>query len=100
MVRIGGARCMRGNGLGRMTWHTRKNKLVRRERRKGGRGMVILEEDHCGCVLGAWLWAVGYSYPSVFSCFQLNWISAFNSQFLVSLSLQFKYLLFTHKDNY
>jgi len=38
MVRIGGAGCMRGNGLGRMTWHTRKNKLVRRERRKGGRG--------------------------------------------------------------
>jgi len=55
--------------------------------------MVILGEDHCGCFLGAWLWAVGYSYPSVFSCFQLNWISAFSSQFLVSLSLQFKYLL-------
>jgi len=37
MVRIGGAGCMRGNGLGRMTWHTRKNKLVRREK-KGGEG--------------------------------------------------------------
>jgi len=59
----------------------------------GESGMVILEEDHCGCFLGAWLWAVGYSYPSVFSCFQLNGISAFSSQFLVSLSLQFKYLL-------
>jgi len=62
---------MRGNGLGRMTWHTRKNKLVRRERRKGG-GMVILEEDHCGCFLGAWLWAVGYSYPSVFFLFSIK----------------------------
>jgi len=38
MEKIGGAGYMRGKDLGKITWHTRKNKLVRRERRKRDSG--------------------------------------------------------------
>ena len=44
--------------------------------------MVILEEDHCGCFLGAWLWAVGYSYPSVFFLFSIKWSDLPDNSFI------------------